>query len=185
MSFIDQGKMRIAGLCLLLFTGMVSFQEKKPAHHLARQQQKSFWTSLPRPGNYVNDYEDLFTQKEEQELNRLLAQYDKQKGTQVVLITVDTFMTSKDSFDLLIHHIANAWAVGHKDNNKGITIGISRSYRKIRIANGYGISRILSDEETKNIIDTVFIPGFKKGKYYEATGKGIEVLLQQLDQPAR
>ena len=37
----------------------------------------------------------------------------------------------------------------------GILIGISKGYRKIRIQNENGIEKIITDEETKSIIETI------------------------------
>jgi uncharacterized protein len=67
-----------------------------------------------------------------------------------------------------------------KRKNNGIVIGISRGYRKMRIQNGKGIESVLTDEETKKIIDTSFIPHFREGKYYEGTINGLKNLMETL-----
>lgn len=43
----------------------------------------------------------------------------------------------------------------------------------MRIQNGFGIEEVLSDAETKSIIDSSFIPEFKKGKYFKGTFEGV------------
>jgi uncharacterized membrane protein YgcG len=37
---------------------------------------------------------------------------------------------------------------------------------RMRVENGYGITKYLSDGETKEIINTVFIPHFKENKFF-------------------
>ena len=64
--------------------------------------------------------------------------------------------------------------------NNGVLIGISATLRKIRISNGDGIKAKLLDVETKEIIDTVIIPEFKKGDYFIALKSTIFELIQKI-----
>ena len=50
----------------------------------------------------------------------------------------------------------------------------------IRIQNGYGIENILTNEETKQIIDNYFIPNFKTGNFFEGTKQGTVELMEKL-----
>jgi uncharacterized protein len=52
----------------------------------------------------------------------------------------------------------------------------------MRIQNGDGITNILSDAETKAIIDRLFTPSFKDGNYYGGTLTGIEGLIKHLSE---
>ena len=142
--------------------------------------RKHFWDSLPKPINWTNDFEGLYTDAQEEELNNIIGSFEKETTVQLCIVTIDTMHTTKDQFDKLALHIANTWGVGQKGKNNGVTICISRGYRRIRICNGYGISDILSDSETKKIIDNNFIPGFKEGKYFEGTLDGINALIDIL-----
>jgi len=53
-------------------------------------------------------------------------------------------------------------------------------YHKMTIRNGYGIEKILSDSETKEIIDNAFIPSFRKDEYYQGTLNGLNKLMDIL-----
>jgi uncharacterized protein len=66
-----------------------------------------------------------------------------------------------------------------KNKNNGIVIGLSKGHRTIRISNGYGIEPILSDKETKKIIDEIIIPEFKNERYYEGIRKGILKIIEK------
>lgn len=52
----------------------------------------------------------------------------------------------------------------------------------MRIQNGYGIEKILNDGETKQIIDTAFIPSFQDAKYFDGTYNGLVALMNILEQ---
>jgi uncharacterized protein len=139
-----------------------------------------FWDSLPQPTGYVNDYEFLYTVREKAILDSIIADFDKTTTNQIMIITLDSTMTTSDGLDDLTFRIANRWGVGQKGKNNGVTIGISRDYRKMRIDVGYGIDGILTDDATKEIIDNFFIPDFKKADYFEGTLNGINAIIKKL-----
>lgn len=136
---------------------------------------------IPKPVGFVNDFERIYTPEEVSTLDSLLVDFEKRTTIQIVILTIDTSMTEKKDFDEWTHKIANIWGVGQKDKNTGVLIGISGAYRRIRIENGAGISKILSDSATKEIIDKSFIPYFMKSKYYEGTLAGLKALMEKLE----
>ena len=142
--------------------------------------RKTFWDSLPKPLSWTNDYENLYTDKEEDMLDSIIFDFKNKTSVQIVIVTLDTIYTSKDKFDDITLHIANTWGVGEKIKNNGILIGISKGHRKIRIQNGYGIEKIITDLQTKEIIDNYFIPNFKKNEYFVGTYSGLNELINLL-----
>ncbi|PBJ15776.1 YgcG family protein [Flavobacterium sp. ACN6] len=133
---------------------------------------------MPSPKGWTNDYEGIFSNNEKEILNNLIRDFEKE--TTIEIVTIDTVKTSKDKFEALSLHIAKTWGVGKKGKDNGILIGLSKGYRKIRIELGNGISKILSEQETKEIIDHDFIPEFKKGNYYQGILNGITKLMEVL-----
>ncbi|MFD2603784.1 TPM domain-containing protein [Flavobacterium suzhouense] len=135
---------------------------------------------FPIPIVSVNDFENIFTDEEEAILNGLMFAYNEQADTVIVVITIDEKSTTAEQFDNLTLQIANKWKIGSAKKNNGILIGISKGLRRIRIQSGIGIEIRLADEETKQIIDTVFIPKFKEGHYYKGTRDGIKAIVDHL-----
>ena len=143
--------------------------------------QKVLNDSLPKPVGYVNDFEHVFIYRERVTLDSLLSDFDKRTTIQIAVITFDTSMTTADSLDAFTLRIAKAWGVGQKDKNNGVVIGISKAYRKMSIQNGYGIEKVLTNAETKEIIDTAFIPSFRDANYFDGTLNGIKALISILE----
>ncbi len=141
-----------------------------------------FNDTLPSPKNYVNDYENLFTPPQEDSLNQLINLFEKLTSNQIAIVSFDSTMVSKQNFDELTLRLANAWGVGDKDKNNGILIGICAGYKKIRIQNGKGIEKILSNSTTQNIIDSSFIPYFKQADYFSGALNGVKTIMQKLTQ---
>lgn len=139
-----------------------------------------FWDNLPKPHNWTNDYENLFSAKEETELNEIISDFEKETTVEIAIVTIDTSKVSKDKFEDLSLHIARTWGVGKKEKSNGILIAISREYQQIRIQNGDGIALVLSDEETAEILQKQFFPYFKNEEYFEGTKAGILKLIELL-----
>lgn len=139
-----------------------------------------FWDNLPKPHNWTNDYENLFSKEEEIKLNQIISDFEKETTVEIAIVTIDTFKVSKEKFEDLSLHIARTWGVGKKEKSNGILIAISKGYLKIRIQNGDGIVLFLSDDETAKIIRNDIIPYFKKEDYFEGTKAGILKLIELL-----
>lgn len=145
-----------------------------------QQYRDSFLDNLPKQNGWVNDFDELYEEEEFSTLDNLISTFEKQTRIEIVLVTLDTMCVSKDKFDDLTLYMANTWRVGKKIENNGILIGISQGYRKIRIQNGYGIEKLISDDETKMIINLYFIPYFRNGNYFQGTVNGVKGLMSLL-----
>jgi uncharacterized protein len=133
--------------------------------------------TLVKPSGYVNDFEDLFSDSEEDTLTDLIQQYEEATTNQIAIVTIPRYMTQEEDFDDFTLFLFNKWGVGQKGKDNGILIGISKDLRKMRIQNGYGIAEIFSDAQTKQVVDEDFIPLYKQGKYYEGTLKGLKKII--------
>ena len=146
-----------------------------------RRSYQAWQNRLEEPVGYINDFEGIFSEQERKTLDSLLQQFEKRTTIQIAVITIKSSMTPIDSMDLFTRKIGQGWGVGQKDKNNGVVVGISRVYRRIRIENGYGIEKILSDAETQIIIDSCFIPAFRKAEYYSGALTGLNALMQILE----
>ncbi|MBS1605105.1 MAG: TPM domain-containing protein [Bacteroidetes bacterium] len=137
--------------------------------------------TIPRPVGYINDFEHLFTPLQIEFLDSLIHEYERRTTIEIAVLTVDTSLTLPANFDFFTLQTMKAWGVGKKSSNNGILIGISRSFRKIRIQDGGGIEKQLPGADVKKIIDEAFIPFFRKGQYYEGLVSGLRTLMQRLE----
>ena len=154
------------------------------ANQLELFRQK-FWDSLPKPVGFTNDFEGLFTVEQRDQLDRKIIDFENKTTIQICIVTLDTSYVSEKQFNALALHIANKWGVGAKGKDNGVTICICNGYRKMRICNGYGIEKILSDNETKSIVDNYFIKGFREGNNYKGTMDGLDALIAKLNEKIR
>lgn len=137
---------------------------------------------IPQSIGWTNDFYHLFSKKEIESLDSLISSYEKKTSVQFAIATIDSFMLGPIEFEPYTLLMSRTWGVGAKKKNNGILIVLAPDLRRIRIQNGYGIEKILSNEETKNIIDSVFIPKFRENKFFIGTKEGILAIIKKLDQ---
>ncbi|TCD29097.1 TPM domain-containing protein [Pedobacter psychrodurus] len=154
--------------------------QKDPTKQKLEDYRKGFWDNIPKPKGWVNDYEYNFNEKQIATLTNLITKFKGESAIQIAMVTIDTLMTSKKKFNDLALRMANSWGVGEKGKDNGILIAFSRKHRLIRICNGYGIEKMISDRETKEVIDKYIIPHFKKDDYYTGALTGLTELIKLL-----
>lgn len=131
------------------------------------------WDNLPDPDGFINDYEKIFSDEEILRLNNLIKNIEKETSVEIGVVTIDTLMVADDLFLEFTLHLARTWGVGKAGLDNGIVIGLSKGYRMIRINNGIGISRLISDAETKQVLDNCMLPHFRDGDYFSGIRDGI------------
>jgi uncharacterized protein len=135
---------------------------------------------FPKPTGYINDFEGIFTARERASLDSLVKAFEKETTAQIVLATVDSLFSSREKYASTVTDLHNEWGVGKKGKNNGVLIVICNDYRMIRIDNGYGIEAKMTNEETKQIIETIILPEFRQQNFYEGTRKGILAIMKEI-----
>lgn len=124
----------------------------------------------------ITDFEHIFTPKQIKKITRRIQEIKSSTGTEIAIVSLDSNYCSVKNFDGYVLQLANFWGVGDAKLDNGVLIGVSKQFRKIRICNGLGIETILSNDQTKEIIDNNFIPKFKKNKYFRGILNGLDAL---------
>jgi len=143
--------------------------------------RENFWRNLPKPTSWTTDFEDLYSDIEQAKLDSIISNFEKKTTIEIAIVTIDTLKTSNEKFEDLSLNLAKNWGIGKSGKDNGILIAISKGYRRIRIQNGNGIEKIISDEETKALIENYFIPAFRNNEYYIGTLKGMMEIMKLLE----
>lgn len=160
----------LIGLLLIFFYACAQNPKNTPSNDY----------QIPKPVGYVNDYEKNFNIGQQDSLSSLIKAFEIETGIEIAVATFDTTMVAKNEFLDFTLAVAKNWGVGKKHENNGILIGFSKSHRLIRINNGYGIEKLISDKETDEIMNKYFISNFKKDMYFKGTFEGIQALADLL-----
>jgi uncharacterized protein len=135
---------------------------------------------IPKPQGFVNDFENILTDREEKQLDSIVQAIEKKTTIEIAIVTLNDLYTNSNDFDNYTLRLANEWGVGKKGKDNGIVIAFSKSLRSMRIQNGYSIEKKLTDSETQKIVDNIMIPQYKIGNFYQGTVDGIQAIMQYL-----
>jgi uncharacterized protein len=119
----------------------------------------------PNPPRLVNDFANVLSASEKENLERKLVQFDDSTGSQVAVVIVKSL--EGYTVEETAHGILRNWSVGQKGKNNGVVILAALEDRKINIQTGYGMEGVLPDLVCKRIITKHIIPAFKQQRYYE------------------
>lgn len=159
-------------LCFLLFACAQKLQKTvEPAQETSLKHP-----IFPAALGVINDFENIFTKQEIQVLDSLIIDFERRTTIEIAIATLDKNQCSPKDFDDYTLTLANAWEIGKREKNNGILIAISQQFHQIRIQNGKGIENIMSDGETKKLIDQNFLPYFRNESYFDGTKNGLRAL---------
>lgn len=134
--------------------------------------------SFPEPIGVVNDYSNLFTDLEQEDLNRILRTYEEATTRQIVIVTVDSIMPYTD-IQAYATDLGNHWGVGTQGTNNGLTIVICSPCKQLAIATGLGTEEILTNSICAEVIEQTIIPDIQRGALYRGLKNGIIALIQK------
>ena len=136
--------------------------------------------SKPVPPRLVNDYAQIFTATERAEMERMLTAFNDSTSNQITVVTVSDLQGY--SAQQFAYEIGEQWGVGSKKYNNGIVIVLKprndNGGGEVNISTGYGLEGAIPDAVCKRIIDEEMIPVYGRGRYYEGTLRGVEVLMR-------
>lgn len=131
---------------------------------------------FPKQIGYINDFENLLSTEEENNLEKIISTFQKETGNEIAIITINSIGKYTD-FNKFALDLSNDWKVGKKDLNNGLTIVISKKLRNIRINTGNGTQNIISDDFCQMQIDNEIIPNFKKNDFYKGILNGLNNII--------
>jgi uncharacterized protein len=155
---------RFLSLTILLITAVASFA----------QNAKDF-PPRPNPPRLVNDLAGMMTPAQQDELERLLVNFDNTTSTQITIVTIKSLGDYEPS--QYATQLGQNWGVGRKDKNNGVVILASAEDRKVAIATAYGIEGALTDAMSGRIIRNEIVPEFKAGNYYNGFSKAANSII--------
>ncbi|NAY92202.1 TPM domain-containing protein [Muricauda sp. JGD-17] len=132
----------------------------------------------PQKQTSVYDYIDLLSTAQRSALEQKLIRYSDSTSTQIVLAIISS--TEGENINFLGAQWGQKWGIGQEDKDNGVLVLLAKDDRRIAINTGYGVEGALTDIMSKRIIESVIIPEFKKGDYYQGLNQGADAIFQVL-----
>lgn len=150
----------------------IEFQIPIPKFDFSKIENNHF----PKPIGIVNDYNQIFTTEQRNELSKILYEYETQTKRQIVVVTVDS-LSPYDSGLVYARDLLYEWDSIFIDKNIELVIVLCIPEVKMGIASDSKTGTSLSYETCYGIYDKTMVPEFENNEFYNGTKKGIEELI--------
>lgn len=123
----------------------------------------------------IVDEADILSSTDEADLAKILLDYETKTGNQLAVLTVRS-LEGRDVAEFA-YQVASSWQIGQKDYDNGALLLVAMQEHKIRIEVGRSLEPMLTDLQSKLIIDQKIAPAFKQGDYPAGIKNGVESMI--------
>lgn len=108
-------------------------------------------------------------------LERKLADLERDKGSQVVILMVPT--TAPEDIAAYANRVGQDWKIGRREVGDGLIVVVAKDDRRMRIEVAKTLEGAVPDIAAGRIINNIMAPYFRQGDYYG----GLNAALDQID----
>lgn len=126
----------------------------------------------------IIDLANLFTAEQKKSLFILTEDLENKVGSQIGIITVETLYGQ--SINDYSRNQANRMGLGRKKIKDGLLIVFSQRDGLLRTEVGQGLDKIITNQVSTLINETVMAPQLRQGNYAEAFNNGIKALSERI-----
>ena len=151
------------------------------ACHARAQAQ---FKSIPPLRTRVTDEVGMLTPAQQQQLESALARYETRTGSQIAVLIVAS--TEPEAIEQYGIRVADDWKLGRVGIDDGVLLIVAKdnpkALRRLRIEAGRGVQGVLTDAQSKRILEDTIAPYFRRQDWYGGLHAGvgaIEVLLDK------
>ncbi|WP_296637653.1 TPM domain-containing protein [Polaribacter sp.] len=126
----------------------------------------------------VYDYINLLSNSEKTNLEAKLVRYSDTTSTQIVIAIINS--TEGENINYLAANWGEKWGIGDAKKDNGVFVLLAKNDKKVAIQNGRGVEYLMTDFQTKRIIERVLVPQFKKNNYYQGLDYGADIIFKTL-----
>ena len=127
------------------------------------------------PPRLVNDFAQALTKKQLGLLENKLRNYNDSTSNEVAVVIIG----STGPYDIAQYgaELAERWQIGKAKKDNGVLLLVAMDDRKVNISTGYGLEPVITDADSKRLIDNYILPNFRNGKYFEGIDQTTSILM--------
>lgn len=149
-------------------------QIASPAPAPAASSQPQF----PALTGRVVDNADLLRPDDEARLTAKLAELETRTTDQLVVVTVPSL--DGRTVDEYSDSLGNHWGIGQAGRDNGVILLVAPTERRTRIAIGYGLEAVISNEQAQQIIDRDLLPAFRDARWKDGISSAVDSIIALL-----
>jgi uncharacterized protein len=108
-----------------------------------------------------------------------LVRYSDTTSTQIVIAIISS--TEGENINYLAANWGEKWGIGDAQKDNGVLVLLAKDDKKIAIQAGKGTEYLLTDFQSKRIIERIIIPEFNRGDFYSGLDKGSDYIFKTLN----
>ncbi|WP_322403580.1 TPM domain-containing protein [Massilia luteola] len=132
----------------------------------------------------VTDEIGMLTPDQRQKLESVLADYETKTGSQIAVLLVAS--TEPEAIEQYGIRVADAWKLGRKGVDDGVLLLVAKdnpkALRRLRIEAGRGVQGVLTDAQSKRILEDTIAPHFRQQDWYGGLVAGVGAIATLLNQ---
>jgi len=132
----------------------------------------------------VTDQVGMLTPDQRQRLDSVLADYERQTGSQIAVLLVAS--TEPEAIEQYSIRVTDAWKLGRKGVDDGVLLLVARdnpgALRRLRIEAGRGVQGVLTDAQSSRILRDTIAPHFRQNDWYGGLVAGVGAISTLLNQ---
>ena len=138
---------------------------------------------VPALSGRVVDEAGMLDAAQRERLTAVLADYEARTGSQIAVLLVKS--TEPEAIEQYSIRVTDAWKLGRKGVDDGVLLMVARdnpsALRRLRIEAGRGVQGVLTDAQSKRILQNVIAPHFRQNHYYEGLVAGVGAIATLLN----
>lgn len=132
----------------------------------------------------VTDQIGMLDARQRNALENVLKEYEDRTGSQIAILLMSK--TEPEAIEQYSIRVYDEWKLGRKGVDDGVLLIVARdnpsSLRRLRIEAGRGVQGILTDAQSKRILQDVIAPHFRQNDYYGGLVAAVSSITGLLDQ---
>jgi uncharacterized protein len=143
-------------------------------------------TQVPVPPlvAHVTDLAGMLSAQQRSALDQVLSDHETRTGNQIAILLLPS--TAPEAIEQYSIRVADAWKLGRQGQDDGVLLLVAKdnpqALRRLRIEAGRGVQGVLTDAQSKRVLQDVIAQHFRQNDYYGGLVAGVGVIAALLDQ---
>ncbi len=127
------------------------------------------------PPRMVNDFAGALDQQRAGLLENKLRNYSDSTLNEITVVIIG----STRPYDISEYggELADQWQIGKASKDNGVLLLVAMDDRSVSISIGYGLEAVITDADSRRLIDKYIVPNFKNGQYFRGIDQTTSILM--------
>lgn len=138
---------------------------------------------VPALSSHVTDQAGMLSEEQRAKLEAVLTEYESKTGSQIAVLLVKS--TAPEQIEQYSIRVTDAWKLGRKGVDDGVLLVVAPdnppALRRLRIEAGRGVQGVLTDAQSKRILQDVIAPHFQQKQFYDGLVAGVGAIATLLN----